>query len=199
MNDTTTKNLSELIQSKFSTKAETQFGDLTIRINRDSLYATLDTLKSDGAFDFAMLVDLTVIDWVDSKPERFEVIYQLLSLSHKQRLTVRAYVPESRPEVKSVYSLWKGANFMEREAYDMFGIKFEGHPNLKRLHMYEEFKGHPLRKDYPLQLKQPRVALRAPEVSNTARQMVRTELVTIGNRLPSRRAQGTNPIIGERN
>lgn len=198
MNDTTVKNLSDLIEAKFSIKAETQFGDLTLRINKDSIYTTLDTLKSDAAFDFAMLVDVTVIDWVDSKPERFEMVYQLLSLSSKRRLTVRAYVPESKPEVKSVYSLWKGANFMEREAYDMFGIKFEGHPNLKRLHMYEEFVGHPLRKDYPVQLKQPRVALRAPEVSNTARQMVRTDLVTIGNSLPSHRTPGTNPIIGER-
>ena len=102
MNDTTVKNLSDLIEAKFSIKAETQFGDLTLRINKDSIYTTLDTLKSDAAFDFAMLVDVTVIDWVDSKPERFEMVYQLLSLSYKRRLTVRAYVPESKPEVNKI-------------------------------------------------------------------------------------------------
>lgn len=198
MNDTNAKNLSDLILSKFSLQTENNFGDVTIRVDKDSLYTILDTLKNDSDFDFAMLIDITAIDWVDAKPERFEIVYQLLSLSQKRRITVRAYLPESSPKVKSVYSLWKGANFMERETFDMYGITFDGHPNLKRVLLYEEFKGHPLRKDYPVQLKQPRVKLRAPEVSNTARDMVRNDLVTIGNSLISRRAPGTNPIIGER-
>ncbi|MCL4144706.1 UNVERIFIED_CONTAM: hypothetical protein GTU68_041324 [Idotea baltica] len=104
----------------------------------------------------------------------------------KARLRIKLAVPEVAPgedlEVASVSDIWPGANFMESEVYDMYGIKFKGHPNLRRILMYDEFKGYPLRKDYPLQGKQPRVKLIAPEVHNTAKDMNRPNLIKINKR-----------------
>jgi len=87
--------------------------------------------------------------------ERFVVVYHLFSLRHKHRIRLEVPVSETEPEVDSVTSLWVGANWYEREVWDMFGIRFRGHPNLKRILMYEEFDGHPLRKDYPVRRRQP--------------------------------------------
>jgi NADH-quinone oxidoreductase subunit C len=126
-----------------------------------------------------MLVDVTAVDWLDAREQRFELVYQLLSLSKKHRVTVRVPVSEDAPEVESATRLWSGANFMEREVWDMFGIRFRGHPGLRRILLYDEFVGHPLRKDYPVQGKQPRIPLRKPEVENTARNMRRPDLVSI--------------------
>jgi len=86
---------------------------------------------------------------------RFDVVYHLLSLSAKRRLRIKVRVEESNPEIDSMTSLWGSANWLEREVWDMFGIRFTGHPNLKRILMYEEFQGHPLRKDYPVNKRQP--------------------------------------------
>jgi len=130
-------------------------------------------------------MSVTGVDWMDSRDDRYEVVYHLLSMSTLARLRVKAALPEHKPEVSTLTSLWHSANFMEREAWDMLGIVFTGHPDLRRILMYDEFKGHPLRKDYPLQGKQPRVALRYPEVENTARQMVRSGLVAINKKKPS--------------
>ena len=86
---------------------------------------------------------------------RFEVVYHFFSLTQRQRLRVKVPVEESNPEVVSLTSLWNSANWFEREVWDMFGIRFKGHPSLKRILMYEEFEGHPLRKDYPVNQRQP--------------------------------------------
>ena len=83
------------------------------------------------------------------------MVYHLLSLSAKRRLRIKVRVDESNPEIDSMTSLWGSANWLEREVWDMFGIRFTGHPNLKRILMYEEFQGHPLRKDYPVNKRQP--------------------------------------------
>jgi NADH-quinone oxidoreductase subunit C len=88
-------------------------------------------------------------------PRRFAVVYHFFSLPHKHRLRVEVPVDEENPEVDSLTSLWGGANWLEREVWDMYGIRFNGHPNLKRILMYEEFEGHPLRKDYPVKKRQP--------------------------------------------
>jgi NADH-quinone oxidoreductase subunit C len=119
---------------------------------------------------------------MDERDDRFEVVYHLLGLGSMLRVRIKIAVPEHKPEVASLVPLFSSANFMEREVWDMYGISFKGHPDLRRILMYEEFKGHPLRKDYPVQGKQPRVALRYPEVENTAREMVRGELVAIRSR-----------------
>ena len=159
-----------------------ELGDVVVGIDRTLLFDFIKNLKEDAELRFNFLVDITAVDWLDGKPDRFEVVYHLMSLSNLFRLRIKVTLSESDPQIPSIVSLYSGANFMERETWDMYGITFKGHPDLRRLLMYEEFKGHPLRKDYPLQGKQPRVRLRAPEVSNTARNMLRPSLVQINKR-----------------
>ncbi len=105
-----------------------------------------------------MLADLSAVDYLGQTP-RFEVVYHLNSLERNVRLRVKVPVNEGE-EVESVTSLWQIANWLEREVWDMFGIRFSNHPNLKRILMYDEFEGHPLRKDYPITKRQPRVRSR---------------------------------------
>jgi NADH-quinone oxidoreductase subunit C len=109
------------------------------------------------AFDLPVFV--TCIDRLnlDAPGERFEVVYMLRSLKHHHSIVLRLRVPETAPTVPSLTPLWSGFNWLERETYDMYGIRFEGHPDLRRIYMYEEFKGYPLRKDYPKEKRQPLV------------------------------------------
>ncbi len=147
-------------------------GDLCIEVPSKRLTQVLARLKEEGGFDF--LSDIIGIDNIDlyvkkakkgkkeadekedvvdigPPPPRFEVIYLLLSLSTNERLQVKVSVPEDNLELPSITSIWRAANWPEREVYDMFGIRFKGHPNLRRLLMWDEFQDHPLRKDYPLE------------------------------------------------
>ncbi len=103
--------------------------------------------------------EIPAVDPWPGPPEgaRFVVVYHFYSIKHKHRLRVSVPVEESDPEVESLTPLWAGAAWLEREVWDMFGIRFRGHPNLKRILMYEEFQGHPLRKDYPVSKRQPLV------------------------------------------
>src|SRR5206468_1510138 len=105
--------------------------------------------------------DETAVDYLGQTP-RFEVVCHLVSLTHGRRLRVKIQVPEEDPVVPSLVPLWKSANWMEREVWDMYGIRFSGHPDLRRILMYEEFVGHPLRKDYPVNKRQPLVPERDP-------------------------------------
>jgi NADH-quinone oxidoreductase subunit C len=93
--------------------------------------------------------------WPGPPESRFAVVYHFYSVRHKHRLRLVVPVAEADPEVVSLTSLWSGADWLEREVWDMFGIRFQGHPNLKRILMYDEFEGHPLRKDYPVNKRQP--------------------------------------------
>jgi NADH-quinone oxidoreductase subunit C len=133
-------------------------GDDTAVISPDLIVPVATFLKTDPELDYNFLMDLTAIDGLklDKKP-RFEVVYHFFSLSRRHRVRIKLPVDETQAEVDSVSGLWAGANWFEREAWDMFGIKFRGHPNLKRILMYEEFQGHPLRKDYPYNKRQPLV------------------------------------------
>ena len=167
-----------------------ELGDLVVTVVPENLTKVLTTCKNSPSLACNLLSDITAVDWMDSRDDRFEVVYQLLSISKLWRLTVKVAVSESNPEIPSIVSLWAGANFLEREVWDMFGIRFNGHPDLRRILMYEEFVGHPLRKDYPLQGKQPRIPLRAPEVENTARHMSRPDLVTIRTKSRSQGMEG---------
>jgi NADH-quinone oxidoreductase subunit C len=112
---------------------------------------------------FNFLSDVTAVDYWKQKEPRFEVVYHLYSLDRGHRLRLRVPVPENDPTVESLTPLWKGANFLEREVWDLFGIRFIGHPDLRRILLYDEFQGHPLRKDYPVNLWQPRVPERIVE------------------------------------
>jgi len=132
-------------------------GDETIVIRRESLLKIFSYLKKDMEFEF--LMDVTAVDYKGKEP-RFEVVYHLYSFKNNIRLRVKVPVPEAEPEVDSLMPVWKGADWFEREVYDMFGIKFRGHPDLRRILMYDEFQGHPLRKDYPLRKRQPRIPYR---------------------------------------
>ncbi len=116
-------------------------------------------MRDDPALDFDFLMDVTAVDYLGSVP-RFEVVYHLYSLARNHRLRLKARVPEEDPRIASVVPVWRGADWLERETYDMYGIRFEGHPDLRRIYLYEEFQGHPLRKDYPKEKRQPLVRQR---------------------------------------
>ncbi len=128
-----------------------QFRDNTrLLATRERVFELLQTLKRDHGFD--MLVDLTAVDYLyfPDAVDRFGVVYALLNVASGERLVVKTMLNEPELSLPSVFALWKGADWMEREVFDMYGIRFEGHPNLRRILMPEEFAAHPLRKDYPL-------------------------------------------------
>jgi NADH-quinone oxidoreductase subunit C len=131
-------------------------GDDTAMVRGENLLEVMRWLKGSLGYDF--LVDLTAVDFLGREP-RFEVVYHMRSMQSGSRLRVKtpvAYVEEGpNPEVPSMVALWPTANWMEREVWDMYGIKFTGHPDLRRVLMYEEFVGFPLRKDYPKEKRQP--------------------------------------------
>jgi NADH-quinone oxidoreductase subunit C len=130
-------------------------GDATALIRPQSLTQVIDFLSKDPRLLFDVLVDITAVDYPERKP-RFDVVYHLLSLSYNRRLRIKTAVEDDEP-VDSLTPFWGSANWLEREVWDMFGIRFAGHPDLRRILMYEEFQGHPLRKDYPIQKRQPRI------------------------------------------
>jgi len=153
--------VSETLNEKFPGKIlETSnfLGDLCILIEKDAVLDVMTFLKNKP-FDYAMLLDLTCVDEMDRSP-RFVMVYHLFSLSNNRRLRIKAGVEEKSPILESLSSLWKNADWLEREVFDMFGVSFAHHPDMRRLFMYDEFEGHPLRKDYPLRKRQPKIRLR---------------------------------------
>ena len=136
-------------------------GEETAIIRPEALLAVAKFLKETPELDFNFLMDLTAVDYLFyaggriQKEFRFETVYHFLSLKHNHRIRIKVPVDEKSPEVDSLSGLWASANWYEREVWDMFGIRFKGHPNLKRILMYEEFKGHALRKDYAFNKRQP--------------------------------------------
>ena len=133
-----------------------QLGQDTVIVSRSALVKLARFLKEEPELQYNSLMDLTAVDYFKRKP-RFEVVYHFLALKNRFRVRVKVPVGEPDPELDSLVSLWPSANWYEREVYVMFGIKFQGHPNLKRILMYPEFEGHPLRKDFPIDRRQPRV------------------------------------------
>ena len=138
-------------------------GDDVLVLDRAGLRESFRILKETEGLDFDFLSDITAVDYWQRKEPRFEVVYQILSRAGRARLRIRVPVPESDPSIESLTPIWRGANFMEREVWDLFGIRFIEHPDLRRVLLYEEFRGHPLRKDYPVNLVQPRVPERKIE------------------------------------
>ena len=130
-------------------------GEETAVIGREFLTEAAFFLRDACGFEF--LMDLTAVDRLPAEP-RFELVCHLYSYSRNARLRLKVPVDSQTCSVSSLCGIWPGANWFEREVYDMFGIKFEGHPDLRRLLMYDSFQGHPLRKDYPLKKRQPRTA-----------------------------------------
>lgn len=136
--------------------------DETVVVKREALVDMMRFLKEDPELDFNILMDLSAVDYLafgESRP-RFEVVYHLYSLRKNHRLRLKVPVDEKDPAVATLTGIWPAADWYEREVWDMFGIRFTGHPNLKRILMYEEFTGHPLRKDYPVNKRQPLIGPR---------------------------------------
>jgi len=159
------KALQELVISSFQAHvlgSHAQHGDETIVLKPSAWKAAHAFLRNDPRARCEMLTDLTVVDFPD-REVRFEVVSHVHSLSLGHRLRLKSSVGDSDGEdanIDSLTSLWASANWQEREAYDMFGVRFVGHPDLRRILLYPEFVGHPLRKDYPAQKIQPLIPFR---------------------------------------
>jgi len=124
--------------------------EMTVYIEASSLREACMILRDDPGCPFNYISDVTCVDWYPSEP-RFEVVYHLLSIPRKERVRLKVRLEGSSPGVESVTSVWPGANFFEREVFDLFGIRFAGHPYLRRIQMPENWEGHPLRKNYPVE------------------------------------------------
>jgi NADH-quinone oxidoreductase subunit C len=124
-----------------------EFGELTLQIEPSKIVAVCEFLKREQSF--VRLSAVTALDWHPQEP-RFEIVYHLHSLERNERLRLKCKVSGDDPEIDSVYPVWRGADWYEREVFDLFGVKFRNHPNLTRILMPSDWEGYPLRKDYPV-------------------------------------------------
>lgn len=124
-------------------------GEVTVTVKREDIIQVLSFLKQ--SLQFNLLTDVTAVDYMGKKEDRFMMVYQLYSIPNKDRLRIKAQVPEADCRIQSATQVWQTANWLEREVYDLFGITFDNHPDLRRILMTPDWEGHPLRKDYPLQ------------------------------------------------
>lgn len=125
-------------------------GDLAVTVQRGALHDVAKFLRDEPSLQFDYIVHVSSVDWPDDE-ERFEVVYEFYSIRTRQRIRLKTRAPEADAVVDSLTDLWKGADFMEREVYDMMGIRFRNHPDLRRILMPDEYEeGYPLRKDFPL-------------------------------------------------
>lgn len=164
--------MSEPAWSKTLTKIQEKFGDqlieITNRLDQDTVVAPKSILfdlakflRDDPEIKYNFLMDLTAVDYLPRNP-RFEVVYHFFSLENNTRVRVKVPVSASDPQVDSLTPLWKIADWLERETWDMMGIEFKNHPDLRRILTYPEFQGHALRKDYPVTKRQPLVGPKDP-------------------------------------
>jgi NADH-quinone oxidoreductase subunit C len=162
--------LVQLVRTRFPDaviESHAQHGDDTLVLDPARWKEICRFLRDSPQADMQMLVDLTAVDYPDREP-RFEVVAHLYSLNKGHRLRVKARIGDEDGDdarIDTLTDLWASANWMERECWDMFGVQFNGHPDLRRILLYPEFEGHPLRKDYPADRIQPLVPYR--EVPNT--------------------------------
>jgi NADH-quinone oxidoreductase subunit C len=131
-------------------------GDAVAVVRPEQLTQVMKFLKEDSRLLFNVLVDITAVDYAARNP-RFDVVYHLLSIPTNRRLRIKVRIGEDQTTVDTVSNLWGAGNWLEREVWDMFGIRFRGHADLRRILLYDEFEGHPLRKDYPIRKRQPRI------------------------------------------
>ena len=125
-------------------------GDVAVTVKRESLRDVARFLREDPAMNFDYIVHVSSVDWPDDE-ERFEVVYEFYSVRRRHRIRLKTRVPEADCVVDSLADIWRGADFMEREVFDMMGIRFRNHPDLRRILMPDEYdEGYPLRKDFPL-------------------------------------------------
>jgi len=144
--------IAEKIKDKFPEEVLdiTEFrGQVSVIVNRDRIVDICNYLHEESEIWMDYLTDLCGVDY-PGRRLRFEVVYNLYSLRYRHRIRLKVLLPEEDPSIDSVVSIWNSANWFEREVYDMFGIIFKGHPDLRRILMPEDWEGYPLRKDYPL-------------------------------------------------
>lgn len=144
--------IAERIKERFpeEVRATGEFrGQVSVTIRKERLLDICKYLHEEPALDFDYLKDLCGVDYFGKKPVRFEVVYTLYSMRHRHMIRIKAEVPEDAPAIDSVMPVWIGADWHERECYDMFGITFNGHPDMRRILLPEDWEGYPLRKDYP--------------------------------------------------
>ncbi len=160
-----------LVKEKFAdtgiiVHTHSQHGDDTIVVQPDDILEVMKFLRSGEGLNFDMMMDLTVVDYLGAEDvhpylrgmkARFEVVYHMYSIEKNHRLRVKAPVGEDSCFIDSITGIWAGANWFEREAWDLYGIVFRGHPDLRRILLYEGFEGHPLRKDYSKTKRQPEI------------------------------------------
>lgn len=125
-------------------------GEITIVVPKELLRATAQQCRDNPALNFNLLSDATCVDRFPVEP-RFELNYQLLSIPRRERVRLRTSVSIQRPVIDSLVPVWTGANWLEREIFDLFGIRFEGHPDLRRILLPDDFEGAPLRRDFPVE------------------------------------------------
>ena len=146
----------EKFKAKFGAdilESHEKLGDETIIVSPEKIKEILVYAKQNDELKFDLLLDVCGVDYLGRTP-RFEVVYHLYSVPLNHRIRIKVPVTEENCKVPTCMDLWKTADWFERETFDMMGVVFEGHPNLKRLLLFEEFKGHPLRKDYPINQRQ---------------------------------------------
>jgi len=147
----------DLLRARFAddiVAVDTHCGDASASVRPERIVDVARFARDEPTLRFDLPVDVTGVDYIGQEP-RFEVVYHLYSTTHHHRLRLKARVPEHEPTLPSVTPVWVGANWLERETYDMYGVRFGGHPDLRRIYLYEAFEGHPLRKDYPKEKRQP--------------------------------------------
>jgi NADH-quinone oxidoreductase subunit C len=147
------KEIAEKIKEKFPDQVVdvAEFRDqVSVIVKKGQSAAILRYLHDDPHLSLDHLQDLTAVDYLNKKDVRFEVVYNLYSIKYRHAIRIRAQVPDNDLKISSVVPIWEGADWHERECFDMFGIDFVGHPDLRRILMPEDWEGHPLRKDYPL-------------------------------------------------
>ncbi len=150
--------LADKVQQRFSTQitaTHVEFSELTVELPREQLFSVCTALRDEGDFAFEQLIDVCGVDYLDYgngrwTGPRFAVVYHLLSIKHNHRIRLRIFADDEMPVVDSVINIWNSADWFEREAFDLFGIVFDGHPDLRRILTDYGFIGHPFRKDFPL-------------------------------------------------
>jgi NADH-quinone oxidoreductase subunit C len=126
-------------------------GDITILIEKEHLLEVMQFLCNEPSLHYDHLSSINAVDYLNlSRKERYGIIYNLLSYKYNNRIAIKTFVSEGNPTIESMHSIWKTADWQEREIYDLLGIMFSNHPNLKRIFLPDTYKGYPLRKDYPL-------------------------------------------------
>ena len=168
------KALLDLVVAEFGAAvlgSHSQHGDDTVILQPSAWFRVHQFLREDARASIDMLTDLTAVDFIDREP-RFEIVSHVYSLTHGHRLRLKTAVGDEEGEtveVESLTALWASANWLERETFDMFGVRFIGHPDLRRILLYPEFEGYPLRKDYPADKIQPLVPFReVPNIEKVA-------------------------------